>query len=159
MFETILSGVFVFVLGQIFLKMVLEPINALKKSFADIAHGFFVNAPFIYNPKALNGDQKSIVRERLLSLSGNLHGSLHFVPCYKLWGWVFRMPKAQKIRDAAQCLVTISNWLHSDSNTAIEHIIKNYQDTTDALGIYVPPNSRVNDDLLNAAIRSSFGHG
>ena len=69
------------------------------------------------------------------------------------------MPKAQKIRDAAQYLVAISNWLYSGSSAAIEHIIKNSQDTADALGIYVPPNSRVNDDLLKAAIRSSFGRG
>ena len=158
MFETILSGVLVFVSGQIFLKMVLDPVNELKKSFADVAHGFLVNAPFIYKPGALNEEQKQIVSVRLLSLSGKLQANLQLVPLYGFWGHIFFMPTAKDIRDAAQYLVAINNWLHSGNEGALLHIMRYYQDTAARLGIYVPPNEQVSKELLNAAICSSFGH-
>jgi len=38
--QTVIAGVLVFVAGQLFLKLVIEPIHQLKKTFADIAHTF-----------------------------------------------------------------------------------------------------------------------
>jgi hypothetical protein len=48
---------------------------------------------------------------RFLSLSGYLQSSLQLVPWYQFWGCIFRMPTTEEIREAAKCLVTISNYL------------------------------------------------
>ncbi len=158
MFETILSGVLVFVIGQVVIKLVVEPIHALKHAFAEVSQGLLINAPFIYNPSALNEDQKKMVHERLLSLSGLLSAKLMLVPAYAFRGRVFFLPKKHKVHEAAQNLITVGNWLHSTSVATLEHIMKNMQEASDILGIYIPPHSRISEDLLNAAIQSSFGH-
>jgi len=157
MFETILSGVLVYVIGQVVMKLVVEPVHALKLAFAEVSESLLINAPFIYSPSALNDEQKKIVHERLLSLSGLLSAKLMLVPAYALWGRVFFLPKKHKVYEAAQNLIAIGNWLHSTSDATLEHIIKNVQEASDILGIYIPPHSRISEDLLNAAIQRSFG--
>jgi len=129
----------------------------LKLAFAEVSESLLINAPFIYSPSALNDEQKKIVHERLLSLSGLLSAKLMLVPAYALWGRVFFLPKKHKVYEAAQNLIAIGNWLHSTSDATLEHIIKNVQEASDILGIYIPPHSRISEDLLNAAIQRSFG--
>ena len=47
MFETILSGVLVYVIGQVVMKLVVEPVHALKLAFAEVSESLLINAPFI----------------------------------------------------------------------------------------------------------------
>lgn len=42
-FQTVVSGVLVFVVGQMFLKMLIEPINKLKQTFATASHVYLVH--------------------------------------------------------------------------------------------------------------------
>lgn len=42
-FQTVVSGVLVFVVGQMFLKMLIEPINKLKQTFATVSHAYLVH--------------------------------------------------------------------------------------------------------------------
>jgi hypothetical protein len=157
MFETIISGVTIFVTGQLIIKLVIEPVHALKTAFAEVSQGLLINAPFIYNPSAINDTQRNIVKERMLALSGQVRAKLMLVPAYQFWRHVFFLPKEARVHEAAQNLVAIGNWVYSNSSATAEHIIKNVQSASDILGIYIPPNSRVSEELLNAAIENSFG--
>ena len=157
MFETIISGVTIFVIGQLINKLVIDPIHALKTAFAEVSQGFLINAPFIYNPSAISDEERGVVRERMLALSSQLNAKLMLVPAYPCWRYAFSLPEKAKVHEAAQCLVAIGNWVYSSSNVAPEHIIKNVQSASDILGIYISPSNRVSEDLLNAAIESSFG--
>ena len=157
MFETILSGVLVFVVGQSVLKLVVEPIHGLKRAFGDISHGLRVNAPFLYRPNDLPDKVARTVQTELLSLSGKLSAALMLVPGYSFWGRVFFLPAKAEVNEAASCLITMSNLVNSGGNAALEQMIKNAQDTSDLLGIYIPAHSRVSDELLQMAIRHSLG--
>lgn len=157
MLKTILSGVLVYVLGQLVLKLVIEPIHGLKGAFAVVSEALLVNAPFIYNPTALNDEQRQILKERMLSAAATLRGKLMLVPAYRFWRHIFRLPSEDAIHSAAQDLVAIGNWSYSSSSAVHEHQINHVQNASDKLGIYVPPNSRVSAELLDAAISASFG--
>ena len=159
MITTILGGVLVFVLGQIALKLVVEPVHALKRSFSDVSSALLVNAPFTYNASALTEDQKRLVRERLLALSGTLHAAVMLVPCYGVWGCVFFLPSKATVYEAAQDLVAVGNWVQSTNPDPLPHIIKHLQSAADKLGIYISPNSRIDDALLNLMIQNSLGRG
>lgn len=157
MFETILSGVLVFVIGQTILKLVVEPIHGLKKTFGEISHGLRVNAPFIYRPNDLPEELAKSVQSDLLSLSGRLSSALMLVPAYSFWGCVFRLPTKSQVNKASGTLITMSNLINSGGNVPLEQMIKASQDTSDILGIYIDPNSRVSDELLDMAIRQAYG--
>ncbi|MEC9407410.1 MAG: hypothetical protein VX549_09045 [Pseudomonadota bacterium] len=157
MFETIISGVLVFVIGQTILKLVVEPIHALKRTFGDISHGLRVSAPFLYRPNDLPDEIARTVQSELLSLSGKLSAALMLVPGYSFWRRVFFLPGKAEVNEAASGLITMSNLVNSGGAAALEQIIKEVQDTSDLLGIYIPPHSRVSDELLQLAIRHYLG--
>lgn len=159
MIATILSGVLVFVLGQVALKLVVEPVHALKRAFSEVSSALLVNAPFTYNASALSGDQKRLVRERLLALSGKLHAAVMLVPCYAFWGRVFCLPKKATVYGAAQDLVAVGNWVQSTNPDPLPHIITHLQGAADKLGIYISPNSRIDAALLHLMIQNSLGRG
>ena len=47
---TIISGVFVFILGQLVLKLIIEPIQEFRKTLADIAFALIEYANIYSNP-------------------------------------------------------------------------------------------------------------
>lgn len=155
-FQTILSGVFVFVLGQIFLKMIIEPINALKKTIGSVAHAYLIHAPVLYNPDVVSEEQRKDTATQLRILSGQLHADMSLVPCYRLFGRIFFLPKSDKVYEAAQALVAIGNWLYSNNSAKFEHIIKNWQLAADNLFLYISPRDRISDDLLDKSIQHSM---
>lgn len=157
MFETILSGVLVYVVGQLVLRLVIEPVHNLQGAFAAVSEVLLVNAPFIYNPAALSDEQRRILNERMLSSAANLRAKLMLVPAYGLWRHIFRLPEESIVHSAAQDLIAIGNWSSSSSTAVDAHMISHAQATSDKLGIYVPPNSHVSDELLQEVIKASFG--
>lgn len=158
-FQTVLSGVAVFVVGQIFLKMVLEPINKLKQTIGAVAHAYLVHAPVLYNPDVASPEQKTETADQLRILSGQLHADISLVPGYKVFGRLFFLPSQKKIYEAAQSLIAIGNWMYSSNASKLDHIIKNWQRAADNLGLYVAPGDRVPDDMLNESIRNSMARG
>src|SRR5687768_7681916 len=109
-FTTVLSGVAVFLVGQILLKMVVEPIHKLKQTFSAVAHAYLVHAPILYNPDVASDDQKKETADDLRLLSGQLHADMSLVPLYGLFRWLFFLPSNKKVYEAAQSLVAIGNW-------------------------------------------------
>jgi hypothetical protein len=49
-FLTVLSGVLFFVLGQLALKLVIEPLNDMRKTIGLISHALIEHAGLIHNP-------------------------------------------------------------------------------------------------------------
>ena len=151
-FATVLSGVLVFVLGQVFLKMILEPVNKLKQTIASVSHAYLLHAPVFFNPVVSQDDEKKKTREQFRLLSGQLYADAN-----RHVSRVFGLPSWEKVHESAQCLVAIGNWLFSGNTATIEHILKNWQQAADNLGLYIAPADRVDDELLNQAIRNALG--
>ncbi|MGH8446271.1 MAG: hypothetical protein ACREVL_13445 [Solimonas sp.] len=155
-FQTVVSGVLVFVLGQILLKMVIEPINKLKQTFATISHAYLIHIKAVYNPVEATDDEKKKAQDDFRLLSGQLCADIRLIPCYGLWRRIFFLPSDAKVYEAARSLIAVGNWIASNNTAKVYHIVKNWQSAADNLGLYIAPESRISDDVLDAGIRNAL---
>ncbi|MBI5891800.1 MAG: hypothetical protein HZB47_14220 [Nitrosomonadales bacterium] len=146
MMQTIIAGVAVFVAGQIFLKWVIEPIHQLKKTMAEISHMF--TRYVIHNPDIVSPELTSEVFEKLRQLSGQLYGDMELIPLYSVFGWIFRLPKKEAIYESAKLLIGIANWMSAKHEKKFDYIIRNIQKACDNLGLYIAPQDRISEELL-----------
>jgi len=146
--QTVVVGVLVFVVGQIFLKSVIEPIHQLKITLADISHTFVRYAHRIHNPDVISSDESKEVFEKLRELSGRLYGDMALIPIYCVVRKIFFLPKRDKVYSAATNLIAIANWMHSHNDKKFDHIVKNIQTACDNLGLYIDPKDRIPDEHL-----------
>lgn len=147
-FLTVLSGVSVFVLGQIFLRLVLDPIAKLKSTKADIAHTLIRYAHALHNPDIIPKELYTETYDRLRELSGQLYGDMELIPAYWLFGWMFRLPKSSKVYESAKNLIAVANWMSGNHRNQFDHIIKNIQSIYDNLGLYIAPEDKIDEELL-----------
>ena len=70
-FLTIISGVSVYVAGQLISKLVIEPVHEMKKTIGKISHSLIENGQVIANPGLIGKE-----REEETSMHG---GVLYFV--------------------------------------------------------------------------------
>ena len=101
--QTVIAGVLVFVAGQLFLKLVIEPIHQLKKTFADIAHTFVRYAHALHNPDVIPPELHSEVFEKLRQLSGQLYADMALIPSYPVFRSIFFLPRREKVRHGDSC--------------------------------------------------------
>ena len=146
--QTVIAGFLVFVIGQIFLKSVIEPIHELKKTLADISHTFVRYAHIIHNPDVTAQESREAVFERLRELSGRLYGDMALIPLYRVFGKIFSLPDKDKIYSAATNLIAIANWMYSKNDHKFDHTVKNIQTACDDLGLYIDPRDRISDEHL-----------
>ena len=146
--QTVIAGVLVFVAGQLFLKLVIEPIHQLKKTFADIAHTFVRYAHALHNPDVIPPELHSEVFEKLRQLSGQLYADMALIPAYPVFGSLFFLPKREKVYKSGQNLIAVANWMSANSDRKFDHIVRNIQNACDNLGLYIAPDDRIPDELL-----------
>lgn len=152
MFETILAGVAVFILGQIFLKLVIDPVHNLKKAISDIAHALINHAHIYSNAEVVSKEEAHRVYLELRSLASSLNSSYYMVPLYKCTRVPFCLPKEDSIHKSSKNLVALANWMHSSNDKRYEWRQKLRQDISDQLGIYMHESEKVDRELLESAI-------
>lgn len=151
-FTAIVSGVSVFVIGQIILKLVIEPIQQLKKTMADISHTFIRYAYAIHNNKdAIPEGSHDEVFDKLRQLSGQLYGDIALIPGYQFLRILFCLPKKENIYESAKSLIGIANNMVTNEQGKFTKIVEGIQNVCDNLGLYVDPNCRISiDNIKNA---------
>lgn len=134
----IISGFSVFVLGQIFLKWIIEPVQDLRRAIGRVAHTLHFRARFSANPGLIDKSRITFVSEEVRRLASDLRESLVVVPCYRWTSFVFRLPKRTKILVAATQLVGLSNSLHESSAGDGTRNVNREKVICNALGIDIP---------------------
>lgn len=108
-FWTVFSGVLVFSIGQIFLKLVLEPVQELHKIRGEIADTliFYANVSIRYTgiPQDQLDKASTTYRER----ASQLLARAHLVRGYDRWAVILKIPKRQAIVTASKALIGLSN--------------------------------------------------
>jgi len=145
-FWTIFSGVIVFVVGQIFLKVFLEPVQALNKTIGDISHSLIHYANFIGNPGVPERDEIDKASLHLRSLSAEIQSHLYLVPLYPFTALLFRLPPRSKILDASTALMGLSNSLHRATERVHKQNARRVEKICDSLCIFLPESDRWPDD-------------
>ncbi len=146
-FLTVLSGVLTYVLGQLVLKLVIEPVQALRKTVGVISHALIERANVIQNPGIPTEKEMEETSRELRKLSSELRSHLYLIPRYDLTAWVFRLPTAEKIREASSSLIGLSNSVFKARDSIYRINAKRTESVCDSLGIYVADGDRWPDDL------------
>ena len=117
-FITIFAGVMVFVLGQFILKLVLEPIQELKKTLALVQEDMVFYANKLTNPKSVNIEQEEEIRNRLRRYASSLIGTISIIPYYAWWSKMQLVPEKSIILEVKSNLVGLSNSIGPKENVS-----------------------------------------
>ncbi|WP_305374530.1 hypothetical protein [Photobacterium leiognathi] len=139
-FGTVLSGVLVFILGQIILKLVIEPIQDYKKQISKIGFDLIKLGNVFANPRGREDEEMLKACTQMREHSSSLYSYFYLVPFYKVTGFVFGLPSEEKVLKATQELIGLSNG--HDGELANQGILNSYsmQKVKVALGIAIPKN-------------------
>ena len=113
-FQTVISGVIIFVVGDIIQKFVLEPYQKYKGIIGKIDNELKFYANTIANPGTLEREPALDCSKALRRLSCDLEATYKQIPFR-------RISARQKISDSARRLILLSNnlFVEKSSNTAI----------------------------------------
>jgi hypothetical protein len=109
-FLTIISGVVVYVLGQIILNFVLEPIKAFNKERGDASFLMLSLRAKIAN--ASNADPK--IQSDIKEVAAALISTMAQIPCYSLMRYIFSLPSKQHVFEGSREIVGISHGIGLD---------------------------------------------
>jgi hypothetical protein len=108
-FLTILAGVVTYVLGQLVMKLVIEPVHEFKKVVSDISHSLIEYANVYSNPGVSGEEIEKDVSSILRKLSSRLNAQMYLIPKYKQTARVFGLPSRENTTQAAKHLIGLSN--------------------------------------------------
>lgn len=152
LFTTILAGVTVFVLGQIVLKWMIEPIQKLRKLKGEILFHLAYDYTTIHNAKKTGKTETALeVGKTLERLGASLLANQHLIPIYSLNQRVFQLPDRNKLQEAAKRLHLISNSMFG-GECDIHHRLDLYRiEICEMLNIEDPiKDGMTKVDLINA---------
>lgn len=153
-FTTVFAGTLVFVLGQLFLKLVLEPVHNFKHVIAETSDALIVYQRVYLSDAWAEEAFKKEASETFRQLAGKLHGAMYLIPGYWLNQKIFFLPKREKIRGASHLLIQISNCIPPDSLSIFSNSARR-QRISDALGIYMPEDERWTEESIKQYLDES----
>lgn len=115
-FTTIISAVMIFVLGQISLKLIIEPIQELKKEISEVLNAMVFYADRISNPNSNSQEIVDEVGKILRKYASNLEAKSSIIPFYGIFELFRVLPKKQNISEAKSDLIGLSNSLSKSAN-------------------------------------------
>lgn len=101
-FSTVLAGVFVFVLGQIFLKLIIEPAQELKRTLGAVSHILLVHQAKLTNATSDRG-----IADEVRAKSAEIVSKHHTILWYPLTRLLFGLPSKQALLSASMELNSI----------------------------------------------------
>ena len=141
-FLTVLSGVITYVVGQLVLKLMLEPIHEMKKTIGQISHSLIEYADVIGNPGVPTQEVMYETSRHFRKLSSQLQAHLYLVPVYGFTAWLFRLPSRAKVLSASKSLMGLSNGVFRATEKIYEQNAKQADNVCDSLSIYRADDER-----------------
>lgn len=153
-FYTILASVFVFVLGQIVLRFLIEPVQAFKVTIGEVAHKLILHTNLYANPKPRgdNKQQDEAFRE-FRELASKLQSSIYLIPYYNISSKIFALPTQQKVIEACGNLIAIYNGVDNKHPHQGVQNFCNANDVRSNLGIFIPEDERLNTEDMRESIK------
>lgn len=153
-YKTIIVGVSIFVIGQIVVKLFIDPVQEFRRSIAKVRLEIVRTSHILHNTDIHDRDKIDKVFNDYRSLSGELLAGLEVIPAYSFVCFVFLLPSRKRIMAASTNLIALSNWMMVGHDRKIGHIIKNDSELIDNLGFSVPKSQRLDKDLIKQLIDS-----
>jgi len=122
---TLIGGLFLFALT----KIVVEPIQELRKIIGKIGHHVFLSRGLIENTIIDNNTvaetiaELEKVTENFQELSASLRSAVNTIPTLWLWRFFFGLPKKRSLLEAASHLSVISYFKHEHDKSKVSQEI------------------------------------
>lgn len=147
-FFTVISGVLIFTLGQITLKLLIDPVHALKTTIAEIANKLIFYANIYTNPKPLGDEKQTKALNDFRELSSKIQSNMHIVPFYKITSKLFDLPKKENITKASEELISLYHGADDQfSNQGLLNL-QSAQIIREHLKIFIPNFHRISQKIL-----------
>ena len=119
-FWTVLSGVSVFVIGQLLVKFAIEPIHDYRKLCGEIADAliFYANVSARYTDTGMSKEMLDEAQCTYRRLAGQLYARAHVIRLYPIWSFVRLVPRRKDLAKASSNLIGLSNNVFDLSNDA-----------------------------------------
>lgn len=139
-FITVITGTMVYILGQLSLKIVIEPYIEQQKVISDIAYSIvYYNDAFCTNDEDKQYkhiDEKILeARQKYRALASQLVTTNQFIKGYGLWRYVLSAPSRSKIHDAALALLQLSDSIRNPIDPTVR--IASIDNITISLAIHL----------------------
>ena len=110
-FWTVLSGVSVFVIGQLIVKLAIEPIHEYRKLCGEIADAliFYANVSVRYTNTGMPKELQEEAQRTYRRLAGQLYARAHVIRLYPVWAFVRLVPRRKDLAQASSSLIGLSN--------------------------------------------------
>jgi hypothetical protein len=142
-FITVLSGVITFVIGQLILKLLIDPVHDFRRTVAEIALALIQYANVYANPGVAGSEVEKKSSEELRRLSSRLNAQMYLIPYYRITARIFGLPSRDKVVDAASCLIGLSNGVFKSASNLVLVNVERADKIRNALGIFIPENEQV----------------
>ena len=144
-FLTVLSGVITFVIGQLIVKLVIDPVQEMKKTIGQISHSMIEDANVIANPGVPSEEVMKETSKRLRQLSSQLQAHLYLVPQYQKAAKIFGLPSIKKVLAASNSLLMLSNSVFRvvPDERIYENNAMSVKNICDSLDIYMAEGDRL----------------
>lgn len=113
MFNTIITGVLIFVMGQILLKIFIEPVQELMRALGQIKYCMIFYANIFCNPGVGNPTKMDQTTDELRLCASKLQGALYLVQFFRLWSFLGFIPSKENLEQISSELIGLSNSVHS----------------------------------------------
>jgi hypothetical protein len=111
---TVFSGVVTYIVGQLVLKLLIEPVQDLKKTISMVSYTLIERGNVIFNPGVSSTDAMDDTARELRKLASHLRAQLGLIPYYDISARIFSLPCRTNINIAMRNLIGLSNGVHSD---------------------------------------------
>jgi hypothetical protein len=108
-FVIVITGVTVFVIGQILVRFLIEPYQLYRAAIGEITEGLIFYADVYSNPGALSIEETTRAREHTRRLSASLQSRVTRIPWYRIWQYLPWLPTKKEIDEASGLLIRLSN--------------------------------------------------
>jgi hypothetical protein len=142
-FLTVLSGVITFVLGQLIIKLLVDPVHDFRRTVADIALALIEHANVYANPGVAGSEIENKVSDELRRLSSRLNAQMYLILYYPITARIFGLPSREKIVDTASNLIGLSNGVLQSASDLVLVNVERADKIRDVLGIFISENEKI----------------
>lgn len=156
-FATIVTGVSVFVLGQIVLKAFIEPVQKLRETIAEVTFHLANADDVVHGVGTVKEERCETVTANLRQLGARLVSNQHLVPFYDYLSKTLSLPEKQQIKRAAERLSQIPAHMYGNDPVKHERLDLYRIEICELLGVHDPLNKGMSKKDLIDAIRKKRG--
>ena len=117
---TICGGVLILVIGQVLMKLFIEPLFAVRSLISDIADNLVFYAHLYANPGTDSPELRQEAKNVLRQKASHLRARAHVLPLYTLFALIRLIPPRKSVTQASGDLIGLSNGIF-DGNPSVNH--------------------------------------